>query len=100
MFLKNSVTRPLNAEGREEGEREHDAAELGEHARRGDDQLAERAVRVAPDDRPGEQRRRGSRPAIAVTTASWIDLTKALTNDSSVNSRRDVVERELARRPS
>ena len=37
-------------------------------------------------------------PAMAVLTASWIDLVNASTNVSSVNSRADVVGRRLAAR--
>ena len=48
------MTRPV-PEGRQEGEGEHDAAELGEDAGRRDHDLAKQAVRVAADHRPGEQ---------------------------------------------
>ena len=42
-------------ERRQEGEGEHDPAELGEHARCRDDHLAQLAVRVTPGDGPGKE---------------------------------------------
>jgi hypothetical protein len=68
----------VEAERRQEGEREHHAAELGEHARGGDDELAEEPVRVAADDGPASMPPMIA-PAIAVATASWIERTKAST---------------------
>ena len=53
--LRNDRRRDLDAERREEGEGKHHAAELGEDAGRGDDELAQQPVRIAADDRPGEQ---------------------------------------------
>ena len=78
----------VEAERREEREREHHAAELGEDTGRRDDQLAKPAAGSAGRDRPGEQPAQRRAPTIAVATDSWIERPNACRNVALPEARR------------
>ena len=90
------MTRPLNAEGREEREGEHHAAELGEHAAsRRSTSWRSRPSGPPTRDRPGEQA--AERRAEERRDERQLDrAAERLQDTAAASGRRDVVERRRA----
>ena len=89
----------IEAECREEGEGEHDAAELGENAGGRDHDLAQQSVRIAADDGPREQPADDRAPD-GGGNGELDGPDECVDEDAVGEEPGDVVERDGARRRS